>query len=295
MSIYVPGLGDIDESLPEPEDDLGVRVPHPLDDSNYGGGVQVCISKIVGLTNEKIASTWLKSPLWFQCPPLEDLPRSYEWSWNDYPTLGGETHSSPAYRQLPTVTFNSLFVDDVEVHREGGHVMAGPNFAVAALSKGDVLKYVAILRDIGDTMTPFALTYGNKRLWGRWEYNRAATLRSFQVSERAGEIDARYFTCAFTEYPDPLPFAAPSPPKPPGSSPGGRSILWHISSAKLPYKLRTLALIAKKYYKAPARWRLIYTASGLKSVGPNTDLRTSSHAGKHKPHPVTIIVPRKPS
>jgi hypothetical protein len=289
MTVWTPGYGATAEGDPllVPAEPDALR---PENDDRYGRGMIVALSRIPGLTGRN----HLPRPLYFQCPPLEEMPRAYEWNWNDYPTLGVGTHSAPAYRQLPTVTFNSLFVDDTDIYRAGAKLHAGPHFAVAGLREGDILKYIAILRDLGDSMTPFALQYGQPNLWGRWDYLHAVSLRSFQTAERAGEIDARYFTVSFTEYPDAPRVRPAPPPAQPGARPGGRSVLATFNSSRLPYNLRTLALIAKRYYKAPARWRLIYQASHLSGVGPNTDLRKSKRAGRHKP-PKKIIVPRKPS
>jgi hypothetical protein len=266
----------------------------PLDTLRYGRGVIVALSRIPGLTKPPI----LERPLYFQCPPTESIGPTMTWTWNDYPTLGIGMHSNPGYRTLATLTISSLVVDTQEVFGVGpGRWRAGPQFALASLEQ-DLIRTMQRIRVVGDGMTPFALQYGQPKLWGTWDYLHAVTLREFHPEERAGEMDARYFTMTVTEYPDAPNLRPVTAPLPPGQGHRGGQrpgILAVLNSATLPEGKRTLAGLAKAYYKAPSKWRIIGTASHLLSlgVGSNTNLRDHKKIGKARP-PRKITIPKLP-
>lgn len=287
--------------LPAPSAGPGDPGPlSPAPDRRDGPGMVVALSRIGGLTDDGV----LEQPFYFQCPPTDEIGPQFSWVWNDYPTIGSGIHSNPNYAQLATVTFSSLVVDEVEIHRIGNNWIPGPRYAVARLRAGrdqqdDPIGFVNYLTEIGDALTPFALQWGQPHLWGRWDHLMPATLREFRPVEREGELDARYFTATFTEFPDAprlRPVPAPRPPGPHkagGKGQNGQKILARLNSAHLSDSMKSLSLIAKHYYHSPSRWRLIVKATGgLSGIGPNTDLRAT--VGKHKP-PKTIIVPALPA
>lgn len=238
-----------------------------------GDGMLVALSAIHGLSSAKV----LKKPFWFQCAPLETMPQDYSWNWDDYATIGSGFHSNPQTATLDTFSFTSLFVDADYRHR------------FAQVKNVHVLSMVKALKAIGDSLRPFQLNFGQPQLWGVWDVAVAVTMRSLHVEERAGEMDARYFTVAFTEYPDAAthPLAAITPA---GSNSKvlQQGVLATLSTAKLSNSMRSLALISKHYYHETSSWRVIAKASGLTKASANEDLRVKY--GHMKP-PARVIVP----
>lgn len=266
-----------------------------------GAGLLVGLSAIDGITPDGVFDDRLLAAFggvfWLQCPPLDVLPVDYSWIWNDYATVDSGMHSNPQSRQLTTMTFSSLLVDTAESYKLGSYEIPGPNYAVADPG-GGVLWAVQLLKKIGDSMRPFQLQWGQPNLWGKWDGMMAATLRSFHVEERAGEIDARYFTVGFTEYPDAKLLHYNPPPAAPGSAAdhrgahtasNGQKMRASLDSSKLPANLNTLAALAKHYYGSSSQWRLIAKASGLTNVTASQDLKGT--LGKRHP-PTRLQIPQ---
>jgi hypothetical protein len=289
MTVYKPGQGS---TLPRAGDLLrGIALkkgradaqkvlnPPPVAPSEAeGDGLIVGLVAIPGVTSSKI----LKQPFWFQCPPTDEMPVDITWQWTDYNTIDAGMHSNPNGQGLDVFTFSTLFVDDDPHHR------------FALYRDRHVLSMLRELREIGDAMTPVQLQYGQPTLWGVWDRVVGVSLRSLHITERAGEVDARYLTVSMTEFPDVPRLVAVKPPHHPGNKSGSHSgsskngrVLARLNSAHLPKGQRTLAEIAKRYYGSSSPWRLIAKASGL-SVGPTVDL--PSTVGKKKPPP-QIVVP----
>lgn len=253
-----------------------------------GDGLIVALSRIDGLTDASV----LKSPFYFQCPPLDRMPRDHSWEWTDYPTIDAGTHSVPVAPDLTTITFDSIFVDNDYRYR------------FVLTNSRHVLSMLRDLAEIGDTMTPFQLQYGQPVLWGVWDAVMGVTMRSLHVEERHGEDDARYITCSFTEFRDvPRLVAVPPPPRiataepnsrsgahetyaSPRTTPSGQRVLAVLAAADLPNDV-TLASLAKRYYGSVTDWRAIATASGLTDQPPNDSLRLALTA-QDPPAKVTV-------
>lgn len=297
----VPKVGKTSPKIPLPP-----RKPAPAFDNPDGDGFVIAFAEIPGLTAKGV----LAKPFYFQCPPTEEFGPDFGWTFNDYTTLDRKTHSNPSSRNLTTVSFTTLLVEESWIDprhlpaRRGGK--SGPRFAVAELPSGGVLGAVKLLKRLGETMTPFAMQAGQINLWGEWEPlgqdqpQMAVTLRSFRPVERAGERDARYLQVSLTEFEDAPDLRAISPPKPPIAGDGhkntpstdknGRKLLARLNTAKLPKGRRTMYELAKHYYGATSAWRLIAKANGIK-LTPSTDLWAT--LGHRRPAPV-IAIPARP-
>lgn len=261
----------------------GFRPGPPIRPEPQGDGLIVALSAVQGFTNPHV----LKAPFYFQCAPIDTMPQDYTWEWNDFQTVSSGYHSNPASPGLATYVFETMFVDNDTQHW------------FTLIRNQHVLSLVDTLKALGDSMSPFQLQFGQPGLWGRWDVVTGATLRALHVEERHGEPDTRYLTVSFTEFPD-TPDIQPVPPPPhvggkhgtgaqnPAPRPGVLAIL---DSSKLLPGRRTLAQLAKHYYKSASAWRLIAKASGLTSTGPNVDLTTT--IGKQHP-PGKIVVPKQP-
>lgn len=292
------------------------------DSPQHPQGLLVVISAIDGVTPASLFKDLPNNAFYFQCPPLDSLPRDKDWNWDDFGTIGSGMHSNPNYPGLPSVTFETLLVDESWGWSPGPRLVAhaadanGPDAAPYAATPGDALSRQVVpgprwavadlandplwavrwLEALGDTMTPFALQWGQPQLWGGWDRVTAATLRSLHVEERAGEIDTRYLRVTFTEYPDADAVAAPAPNTPGRRHGSGghhsKLLVPPLDSSRLPTGQRTLAQLAKNYYGSASAWRLIAKASGLKNVTANQDL--PSTVGKRHP-PAKISIPRRPT
>lgn len=284
--LSVPGKGKIapsgagDRSLPGVV--KGFRPGPPAQPEPQGDGLIVALSAIDGFTDPAV----LKKPFYFQCSPLDQMPQDYSWEWNDYTTISSGYHSNPQAPALASWSFETLFVDNDREHW----------FTLTKDQNPVVL--CAALKALGDSMSPFQLQFGQPDLWGTWDVVTGATFRALHIEERAGEPDARYVAVTFSEFTD-TPDVQPIPPPPHvrGAHNKGQQpklpahILAILDSSTLHVGSRTMTQLAKRYYGSAAAWRLIAKASGLTSVGPNTDLTTM--IGKHKP-PGKVVVPRKP-
>lgn len=314
-----PKKGPTRKVIPHPAPRTAVRDPvHAKDAPQHPQGLVVVISAIDGVTPAALFKDLPNHAFYFQCPPLDALPRDKDWNWDDFGTIGSGMHSNPNYPGLPSITFETLLVDESWGWSPGPRLIAhaadanGPDAAPFAATPGDALSRQIVpgprwavadlqndplwgarwLEALGDTMSPFALQWGQPQLWGGWDRVTAATLRSLHVEERSGEIDARYLRVSFTEYPDADAVAVPLPATPGQHHGGGNTrLLATLDSSRLPTGYRTLAQLAKNYYGSASLWRLIQKASGLKGVTANQDL--PSTVGKHHP-PAKIKIPRRP-
>jgi hypothetical protein len=270
-------------------------------------GMIVVISPITAVTPAALFTGLPQGAFFFQCPPINEMPREKTWQWEDYGTIASGIHSNPNYPNPNVVTFDTLFVDEDWGHsfatrlpgQTAAPSIAGPRFAVANLPN-DVLWAADWLERLGDTMKPFVLSYGQRALWGRWDRVMGATLRSLRVSEKGGENDARYLTVSFSEFNDVsnADLGSTILPGVPGSSStsgvtdeNGQPVLAVLDSSSLPPTERTLSNIAKVFYADPTLWRIIAAASNLLDVTANQDLPTT--IGLRNP-PAKIIVPFRP-
>lgn len=149
-----------------------------------GEGLNILMRAIPGLTKFV-----LKKPFLFQTPPLNELRRTHSHSHGDYDTLGLGQMSRPGGKMLATITFDTLVVD-----------WDAPWAIMGAVDPQDVADEIVEIVEEG---FPFALIIGNPSLWPRNDFTMAATLRSVDVIERSGEVDARYLGVQFTEFRSP--------------------------------------------------------------------------------------------
>lgn len=265
---------------------IPVRGAGPSQGEAKGLGVHIALSSIDGLTSQRV----LRKPYYFQCAPLDTMPRDYTWTWDEWVTLDGTTHSNPTAIGNSTYTFSSVIVDTP--------------YRFVFVKDFDVLAMVRELQKIGDSMRPFQLQFGQPALWGEWDVVAAVTMRSLHVEERHPEIDARYFTVSFASYADvdvklrsvPLPAAIVSASVGNGSAtsaaPQRAGVVALLDSAVLPGKLDTMSKISKVYYRDPGQWPVIAKASGLEDVSANQNLRET--VGSQQPAPRIVIPELRP-
>lgn len=270
-------------------------------------GLVVVISPITSVTPAALFADLPQGAFFFQCPPLDEMPREKTWQWEDFGTIASGVHANPNYPNPTTVTFETLMVDTDWGHSFAARAIGdtaspsipGPRFAVASVAK-DVLWACDWLEQLGDSMAPFVVSWGQRALWGRWDRTMGATLRSLRVVEKAGENDARYLNVSFSEFNDVsnADLGTTILPGVPGSGSttgvvdeNGQNVLAVLDSSKLPPNERTLYDLAKVFYADPTLWRIIAAASNLAGVTATQDLPSS--IGLRNP-PAKIVIPFRP-
>lgn len=214
-------------------------------------GMKITLSKIDKITKEGL----LESPYFFQCSPLESFRVSHSFEHTDYTTIKGQTFSRKSSKGLRTIQFQTLIVDwgsfvNVDVYDFSDLT----DTLVKVCESGSPVKLTV---DRGDD-TSFAMD---------------VTLRQFDVEEKAGEPDARYFDVTFTEWRD----------------------AYVVRKAKWPARHKlvrgdTLSSLATKYYGKPTLARIIAKANKITTFGFNTEIVKSK---KWKVGD-TIVVPAPP-
>lgn len=227
-------------------------------------GLRVIVRRIRGLTPRGL----LTVPFLFQCPPLENFDEQYSYNHNDYMTAFAGERSRPAGRQLATFQFETLVLDDIPSWALNQEYMPHP-----ILVKRELMR-------IHDNGYPFQLLIHQMPLWGYYDVNVAATLRSLTVSQKHGESDARYFQMQFREFRDTRIVQRRK---------GARQVATTTSNpltflvSALPDSQATLQLLAKRYLGSASEWpRIVASTAGasIHNVGPSEDLRNSIMAGE---------------
>jgi hypothetical protein len=240
-----------------------------------GDGLRVGMRRIAGLT----ASGILEIPFVFQVPPLEEFTESGSHAHTEYDTIGQGQFSRATGRQLREYSFQTLALDST------------PGWSQIQEYNPHPILVKRELMAIMDSGTPFQLFAHQMELWGVYDINVPATLRSVSSTEKAGEIDARYFSLGFKEFRSAaIRTRVRGKGRPRGSSQHGpKSVLVR----SLPGAQATLHKLAKRHYGSPAQWRVLTTvaSNGLAEVGPSDDLRRVFKASPTK----RLIVPANPN
>lgn len=198
----------------------------------------------------------------FQCPPLETFGEAGDFNFQDYDTVGGGQHSQRIGRQLKTVQFNTIFVD------------WDPHWALAGDGSGTypAQKAVHHLCHIRDQGAPFHLT-AFRAAEGDYEVDYPATLRHVDWTLQAGENDAYYVACQFSEWttPDIEEYLTKQHPNLPKT----------LDVASLPADRNTLHKLARYYYGDPTKARVIAVYNKITNV-PFSEVLTVKRVGKKK-------------
>lgn len=194
----------------------------------HGMGLRVMLRRIPHLTDKGV----LHNPFYFQCPPRDTFRVAYAYDHQEYVTVRHGQLSRPVGRNLATISFDTLFIDAnyAWTNLRGGRFAnetSGKSPTTGLAGGRPILQggvpvteterhlserapnpklMVKELHALLVTGTPFELVIGQPRLWGTNDVHwgpvngNAATLRTLDVEERAGELDSRYVSVAFTEY-----------------------------------------------------------------------------------------------
>lgn len=214
-------------------------------------GMKITLSRVANITQKGL----LNDPYHFQCSPLESFRVTHAFEHTDYSTIKGETFSRKSTKGLRTIQFQTLIVD------WGSFVN---------VQEYDFAKLTDTLIEICESGSPVKLTVDRGDSTG---FSMPVTLRQFDVEEKAGEPDSRYFDVSFTEWRD----------------------AYVTRKARWPVRHKvtgedTLAGLAKKYYGKPSLARIIAKANKIKTFGFNTRIVLSK---KWKRGDI-IIIPAPP-
>ena len=228
----------------------------------------------------------LNQPLNFQMPPLDEFAWNQAAEHQDFQTLANGQFSRSAGRSLLTFELRTLVVDYQP--RWAAWHRARPN-APHPQQVAQLLKHIVQLG------TPIMFT-ARSGLWESPDLRLPVTLRSVQSSERAGEVDARYFDLSFVEWReqelDRKGKGKPTKVRLRHSLPA--TVVIHdngtLSEAaesdgqpkKIPTRAKygTLSDLATFYYGDPSAWRSIVRENGIEDFAPNRDLSELKKKGK---------------
>jgi hypothetical protein len=271
------------------------------DDGLAGEGLRVKLDPIPGLTPKRLMP---RSGFYFQCPPLEEFSHDHNFSHMDYDTPRRGQFSRKGGRQLRTVSFDTLVVD------QGSFTILGRDIKIE--------EFVERLVKISDRGDPFVLTVAHMMpphgysSWGKTlagpELQMMATLRNVTISEKAGEGDARYISVDFVEYREALvqqrklgedDSKREDWPKVVELRKDGRAEEkgTGFSIGRPPLKPVTLHLLAQSYYREPryAQYLAGYRKNKIKNWG-NQDALIDYFLYQRRTNnwPVKIHIPKPP-
>lgn len=266
-------------------------------------GIEVVLRRVPGVTRRKL----LRRSYHFQVAPLDEFGWEQAYNWVDYETLRKGQMTRDGGRQLKTVTFSSLVVD----HNPQWAVWAGGrrhsirrDLEAEAPNPLQVARQLEKLLEAG---TPIRLIARNRALYDRPEIDMPATLRSVNVRERAGEVDARYFDLSFVEWREPQLRRRGYGKKRSHELPavvrigvdgvvreveveGDRVKKGERHKIGKKGKPATLRKLAKHFYGEQSGWHAIARKNGIKNFGPEQGLDELHRRGrKHR----RLTIPRR--
>lgn len=169
--------------------------------ARHNPGTRVTLTDLPGYTQPGLLDT---QQFQFPAPPLDQFQRTLTYNWGDYNTIADGQFSRPSGMQLQVIQFDSLLVADEY-----------PWLFYNSLTSRN-LDHDDMARELGKILrsaTPFKLsvdevTYNADPSGTTAGVNYAfssvlkmnATLRTFVATKKAGEPDAVYITCGFTEH-----------------------------------------------------------------------------------------------
>jgi hypothetical protein len=241
---------------------------HPAAPHADGEGLRIKFEHCLGLTER----TLLQRPFYFQCPPLDAFTRALQYSHSDYETLDGQQHSHPAAMQLRSFTFNTVAVDWgapwTLLDRLPVNTTADLSTFTADIPTP--LEVAFQLEKLLESGTAFYMSARSPLLWHASEFPQGrlrVTMRSLEVEERAGEIDARYFNINLVEFRRPIISERGK-----GRAASSRLPVT-LLIRNLPRKRDTLYELAKFYYGSASKWRVISKANGWR-FAPTVNVKT---------------------
>jgi hypothetical protein len=230
-----------------------------------GGGTEVTLQAEPGYTK----SGFLGVPFRFQVPPLDNIQKTRGHNWQGYMVTGGADGPKERSRsegpKLQTVTFKAIVLN------------WEPSWQVWSPDELEPQLAAAELEELVKRGIKFRLRIRNAELYDYDDVNMLAAMTQADVTEEAGEPDARYIQCGFQEW-DPTEVERKA-----------------LKNTIGPWSHKVVAgdslyTLSQHYYKTNTLWKLIAAANHLTSYPPSQPL----FVGNVKSHKV-LKIPAKPA
>lgn len=251
--------------LPTPRTRTGfVAQKIPLLDTQ---GLRVIIAPIKGITP---AGLFQHGAFVFQCPPLDSFQEQFAYNHGDFPTAFAGERSRPGGRQLETIQFDTLWLDD-------GSARHGPAWTIVPKAI-DPIAAKNRLKAILYSGKPFWMMAHQMPVWHKYDLRMMATMRSLTSQEKHGEEDARYFSIQVREWRDAsIQDRVMGEGAPHGG--GKRGATGAVSVRALPDTQDSLHKLSKWFYGTTTMATAIAKANGIKGLGSSESLKV--HFAKH--------------
>lgn len=251
MAYLTPDSGGGSIPIPQAQTNASAPKPDTL-------GLRVSLAAIPHLTKPGL---FPGGAFLFQAPPLEELTEQFAFNHADYAAWSGE-FSRPQGRQLETLSFDTLWLDDGSSNHAPGWAMW--KRAIDPIAAKERLKKILYAG------SPVMLTAHQLPVWNKYDIRMMVTMRSLTSGEKHGEQDARYFSMQFREYRDAtVRTKGMGAPHGVGKlGPNGKN----VTVRNLPAGQDTLQELGKYYYGTNTAWQKIAKANGLHGVAGSTNL-----------------------
>lgn len=243
-----------------------VQVTGPLPELDTLG-MRLIFAPVKG---ESPMSLFQDGPFVFQCPPLEEFLEQFAYNHADFMTAYAGERSRPQGRQLETIQFDTLWLDD-------GSRNHAPDWAIVKKAV-DPIAAKSRLKALLYSGKPIWMLAHQMPVWHKYDLRMKVTLRSVTSMEKSGELDARYFGIQVREWRDSelqekkLDGSDAKGGKPHGADARER-VLGRVLVATLPAREDSLYGLATEYYGSVTMWRSIAKANGITGVGPSESLK----------------------
>lgn len=225
-----------------------------------GEGLKVALRRIKGLTDNDV----LAVPLRFQVPPIGELGREWNYEWSKFTTLRRGERSRPMGRTLQTLDFSTMLLDHWAQEDAMGFVV-WPHAPEPQKVLRELRWIMGVARG-SDQSSPFRLVISEMAVWDEYLVNGTFVLKRLRATQKQTR-GTEYVDLGFEEY-DPLEV---------GKRAQGKPDRWHTLR-----RGDDLYEIAKKYLRAPSKWRAIASANGIaKSVSPGSETELAKWAKRH--------------
>jgi hypothetical protein len=273
----------------EPPNPLPVLPNPPGFAQRHGGpGLRLTFTRIPGLTKR----TLLQHPYYFQCPPLDTFSRSGQFSHTDYDSLRTGQFSRPGSMQLRSFSFNTVHIDwgapwtllnKLPLNADEDETrFVSSNFPTP-------LEAAYALEGLLESGTPFYFSAASPLLWHLPEIPHGrlpVTMRTLEVEERAGEVDARYFNINLVEFRRPVISAQAKGKGQRGRQGGSDRLPVSFFARNLPANRDTMHELAKFYYGSASKWRVIAKANGFTRLAGSVNLK--AYFAKQRSRKITV-------
>lgn len=237
-------------------------------------GVRIMMRRENGITKGDV----LKVPLRFQAPALNNLARTWTFSWATYDTIRVGQRARLDGKQLTVIDVDTILMN---------WDTADAATSLVVWDDGEMPDPQRLLKELryiegtepGSQAEMFRLVLSDPRNWGPTPLiNMISTLTNIQATQNPGEPGTEYVTLSFQQWPEDDDIKRKQRP---------------VSHGASSYTLKdgdTLYEIAKNSpFHAASAWQKIAKANGITGVSPNSASDLAAWAKKH--HKTALQIP----